>query len=381
MAGIIQTLVLTPPPTKILPFSHRILRSPSNHAAFRLNFHVSRSNLTPFACHDSDQIDGNGNKADKHSGSLKGSNWAKPLSNFVANNFLPLGDFTTFIFEIFISCGGGVALGIANPTLGCLADSYSLSKFSTFGIFVISGLTLHTGEIIAAADAWPVGIFGLVSILLFTPYFSRVIMQLQLQPQEFVRGLAIFCCMPTTLSSGVALSQLAGANSALALAMTVISNLLGILIVPFSISKFIGDGVGVSVPTKQLLKSLVLTLLIPLILGKMFRESFKGVADFVDNNRKNLSKISAILPVPWMQVSRSRSLLLMVKPAVFLGAIGMGVLLHLILLAFNALSIKSLSTLSGVVNQCFPRRKCQCCSPCRKPENSAYLPTNNAKVS
>ena len=34
---------------------------------------------------------------------------------------------------------GGVALGFANPTLGCLADSYSLSKFSTFGIFIISG--------------------------------------------------------------------------------------------------------------------------------------------------------------------------------------------------------------------------------------------------
>ncbi|KAK9912011.1 hypothetical protein M0R45_035885 [Rubus argutus] len=356
MAGIIQTLVLTPPPTKILPFSHRILRSPSNHAAFRLNFHVSRSNLTPFACHDSDQIDGNGNKADKHSGSLKGSNWAKPLSNFVANNFLPL------------ALVGGVALGIANPTLGCLADSYLcqnlahlgfLSSQVTIFLVLLCRLTLHTGEIIAAADAWPVGIFGLVSILLFTPYFSRVIMQLQLQPQEFVRGLAIFCCMPTTLSSGVALSQLAGANSALALAMTVISNLLGILIVPFSISKFIGDGVGVSVPTKQLLKSLVLTLLIPLILGKMFRESFKGVADFVDNNRKNLSKISAILLglVPWMQVSRSRSLLLMVKPAVFLGAIGMGVLLHLILLAFNALSIKSLSTLSGGSQSVFSKKE------------------------
>lgn len=348
MAGIIQSLVLSPPPTKILPFSHRILRSPSNHTAFRFNFHLSRSNSTPFkAGHHSDQIDGNGNKADKHSGSLKDSNWVKPLSNFVANNFLPL------------ALVGGVALGIANPTLGCLADSYSLSKFSTFGIFVISGLTLHTGEIIAAADAWPVGIFGLVSILLFTPYFSRVIMQLQLQPQEFVTGLAIFCCMPTTLSSGVALTQLAGANSALALAMTVISNLLGILIVPFSISKFIAYGVGVSVPTKQLLKSLVLTLLIPLILGKIFRESFKGVADFVDNNRKNLSKISAILLslVPWMQVSRSRSLLLMVKPTVFLGAIGMGILMHLILLAFNYLSVKSLSTLSGGSQSVFSKKE------------------------
>lgn len=39
--------------------------------------------------------------------------------------------------------------------------------------------------------------------------------------------------------------------------------------VPFSISKFIAAGVGISVPTKQLFKSLVLTLLIPLILGKV----------------------------------------------------------------------------------------------------------------
>ncbi|AQK71497.1 putative sodium/metabolite cotransporter BASS4 chloroplastic [Zea mays] len=44
-------------------------------------------------------------------------------------------------------------------------------------------------------------------------------------------GLAMFCCMPTTLSSGVTLTQLVGGNSALALAMTVASNLLGIIIV------------------------------------------------------------------------------------------------------------------------------------------------------
>lgn len=190
-------------------------------------------------------------------------------------------------------------------------------------------------------------IFG--SILLFTPFFSRVILQLKLQPQEFVTGLALFSCMPTTLSSGVALTRLAGGNSALALAMTVISNLLGILIVPFTISKFIAAGVGASVPTKELLKSLVLTLLLPLILGKVFRESSKGVADVADRNRKLLSVISAILLslVPWIQVSRSRSLLLMVKPAVFLVAVGMGALLHLVLLAFNALSMQSLSAVSG----------------------------------
>lgn len=81
-----------------------------------------------------------------------------------------------------------MGLGFANPTLGCLADKYSLSKFSTCGIFIISGvilyqfcyvqsslfspvdvalccgtgLTLRTEAIGAAVKGWPLGIFGLV---------------------------------------------------------------------------------------------------------------------------------------------------------------------------------------------------------------------------
>ncbi|GJV02673.1 probable sodium/metabolite cotransporter BASS4, chloroplastic [Tanacetum coccineum] len=114
------------------------------------------------------------------------------------------------------------------------------------------------------------------SMLMLTPLFSRVILQLHLQPQEFVTGLAMFCCMPTTLSSGVALTRLAGGNSALALAMTVFSNLLGIMIIPFTISRLIAGGAGTSIPADQLFRSLIVTLLIPLILGKVIRESFKG---------------------------------------------------------------------------------------------------------
>lgn len=50
------------------------------------------------------------------------------------------------------------------------------------------------------------------------------------------------------------------------------------------------------------------------------------VADFVDRNRKLFSGISAFFLslVPWIQVSKSRSLLLIVKPKVFLVAIGLG---------------------------------------------------------
>ncbi|KAL4611686.1 hypothetical protein ACB092_08G143600 [Castanea dentata] len=192
------------------------------------------------------------------------SNLTKALLNFTMTNFLP------------IALISGVVLGFANPTLGCLAHKYSLSKFSTSGIFFISGLKLQGGEFRAVAEAWPAGIFGLASILLLSPFFSSLILQVNLAPREFVTGLAIFSCMPTTLSSGVALTQLVDGNSALALAMTVMSNLLGILTVPFWISKFFADDFGVPIPTRELFWSLILTLLIPLILGKVPSSAFSS---------------------------------------------------------------------------------------------------------
>uniref|UniRef100_A0A2P2K7T6 Putative sodium/metabolite cotransporter BASS4ic n=1 Tax=Rhizophora mucronata TaxID=61149 RepID=A0A2P2K7T6_RHIMU len=90
-----------------------------------------------------------------------------------------------------------------------------------------------------------------------------------------------------------------------------------------------------------------------------FRESFNGLAEFVDQNRKLLSRISAIFLslVPWIQVSRSRALLLLVNPAVFLLAVGMGALLHIILLAFNSLAVKGLSAVSGGSRSIFTKEE------------------------
>ncbi|CAN6452503.1 unnamed protein product [Victoria cruziana] len=241
----------------------------------------------------------------------------QPVLDFAVANFLP------------IALLSGISFGLSNPGPGCLAHKYSLSKFSTFGIFLISGLMLRDAEIAAAKEAWPAGLFGVVSILFFTPLASQLVLKLQLTPQEFVTGLAIFCCMPTTLSSGVALTQLVGGNAALALSMTVISNLIGIMIVPFTLSNFLAAGTGVSVPSGQLFRSLILSLLLPLILGK----------------------------VPWIQISKSRSLLLMVKPTIFLVAVGMAALIHLAFLLWNALAIQGLNIAFGNDESVFTKKE------------------------
>jgi len=47
----------------------------------------------------------------------------------------------------------------------------------------------------------------MISILVFTPLAALVALRLPLHPPELAFGLAVFCCMPTTLSSGVSLTQ------------------------------------------------------------------------------------------------------------------------------------------------------------------------------
>jgi sodium/bile acid cotransporter 7 len=151
-------------------------------------------------------------------------------------------------------------------------------------------------------------------------------------------GLAIFCCVPTTLTSGVSLTQLAGANTALALALTVTSNLLGIFTMPYMLSALVGHVSGVSLPAGPLLKALVEILLIPLLIGKFIREIF-NVQDFVDKRKQKLSFLSIFLLslVPWMQTSCSRTMLLQLELTQLLAAIAIGMYVYIAILLFQLL--------------------------------------------
>lgn len=246
------------------------------------------------------------------------------ILDFAASNLLPLALIT------------GVVVGLVYPRSGQIAHQWGLSKWSTSGIFLISGLTLKTGDMLKVASAWPAALFGVVSILFITPLAALPILRLQLNPKELATGLAIFCCVPTTLSSGVSLTQVAGANTALALALTITTNLGGILTMPFLLSSLVGQSVGITLPAGPLLKSLVETLLLPLLLGKMIRE-FSGYANLLDEKKRYMSMISSLLLglVPWMQTSCSREMLLLVDPIQLLASIFCGIALHAVYVIFN----------------------------------------------
>jgi len=113
------------------------------------------------------------------------------MLTFLQKQFLPVG----------LIC---VALvGLSTPGPGIYMATLPTQYVAVSIIFFISGLLLRTDEILAAISAWPATLWGCVSILAITPVIGAMMaVRLPMEP-AFQIGLALFCCMPTTLSSGI----------------------------------------------------------------------------------------------------------------------------------------------------------------------------------
>ena len=109
------------------------------------------------------------------------------MLKFLQKQFLPVGLVTVAL------------IGLLLPGPGIYMAALPTQYIAVSIIFFISGLLLRTDEILAAVSAWPATLWGCVSILLLTPVIGALIaVRLPLEP-AFQIGLALFCCMPTTL--------------------------------------------------------------------------------------------------------------------------------------------------------------------------------------
>lgn len=88
-------------------------------------------------------------------------------------------------------------------------------------------------------------------------------------------GLTIFCLVPTTLGIGVALVRSCSGNEAIALLLTVATNMIGVLSMPLYLKllflNFDTGGLNLNINIPDLLLKLTLTILVPSILGKVRR--------------------------------------------------------------------------------------------------------------
>ncbi len=255
------------------------------------------------------------------------------MLKFLQKQFLPVGLLT-------------VALaGLAMPQPGIYMAQLPTQYIAVSLIFFISGLLLRTDEILVAVSAWPATLWGCLSILLITPLVGALIaVRLPLEP-VFQIGLVLFCCMPTTLSSGIALTAQARGNVALALLLTVLTNIVGIFTVPFALALLLNpvlQTVGpVELSVADLMAKLCLSILLPLAIGKYLRHF---VEDWANAQRTRLSLASnvALISVPWMKFSQSSERLAQVAPLELLLLVLSGLAIHGLYLLLNMGAVRVL---------------------------------------
>jgi sodium/bile acid cotransporter 7 len=272
--------------------------------------------------------------------SARGCSWAR-VKAFLIQQHLPLG---LAFFTLF---------GYLVPEPGRALAETPLNTISIVGIFLISGLQLQTSEVKEALKAYPGYIFGFLSILAISPLLCFWVSKWDLGPREFADGMALFMTMPTTISSGVLMTTEAKGNAALSVFLSAGTNLIGVATVPFFLATFLGAddsgagtgsggagdssvAVNVKLDPLDLLWKLLLTILLPLLIGKSLRY-FARVQSFVKAHKMKLKLFSSalLILVPWISISANADLLASVDAGPIFALLGVGSALHLLLFAFN----------------------------------------------
>ncbi len=249
-----------------------------------------------------------------------------------------------------ISLAVAISIGLAWPYPGDQISSYYFGDYrivptiNVCCIFLVSGLQLETAII---KDVFMEGrgiafAYGLTAILIITSCMGFVTYRIPFHESEFSFGLTVFSIVPTTLGTGITMVSEAKGNTGLALLLTVVSNLLGIITVPYILhliiltdkSKTIGTA---SLDQVHLLLGLVYQVLIPLTVGKVIQEVIPSVRPWVKRH-KTLMKVivcESVALIVWQSVSRSAEDILAIAWYTIFQLIAAGIILHVVFLSFN----------------------------------------------
>lgn len=205
-------------------------------------------------------------------------------------------------------------------------------------IFFIFGITLETSELKAAMRGWKVLLLGIISILVVTSITGFIFLNMDFRPREFGYGLAIFACAPTSLSSGVTVVIQGYGNHALALLMTVTTNILGIFIMPIFVKLLLSSSIkNIQVDAMDLLIKLGVSIIVPLTLGKALRDFCRPALYFAKKYKLPLYLFNnfQIIMIVWQTLSHSRHELLRQEPYDILFAIMGAIGQHFFFLVLN----------------------------------------------
>lgn len=161
------------------------------------------------------------------------------MLNFATQNYFLLG-MCFAVFAAYLHPGFGANGGPLKPEI-------TVSKLAVRVMFLISGLSLPLTELRAAVanvkanlliQSFIFGVAGFAVTFLVAPLLSS----LGVMNPSLINGLIILACLPTTIGTGVAMTNAAGGNAAVAIFHAVFSNVAGVVLTPALIFFYLGFG-------------------------------------------------------------------------------------------------------------------------------------------
>ncbi|KAG2453576.1 hypothetical protein HYH02_001794 [Chlamydomonas schloesseri] len=268
--------------------------------------------------------------------------WWPKIQDFIVENYLVIAFAVALTFALAYPVPGSYLVRIT-----VLGNVHIIQEINMFIVFFISGLALNTTELkkAMARESLPTVIFGWVMISIVTPILGFAMREIPLTPPAFSVGLTIFCLVPTTLGIGIALVRSCKGNEAIALLLTVGTNMLGVFLMPpwlrFLFLNY-DAGISLNINIPDLLVKLSITILVPSIIGKALRDLVKPVEEFAKKYRTALSMLSTtnLAFIVWQTLSGARNLLFEQRAGMIVSVIVLAAAIHVFYLIVNYLLVK-----------------------------------------
>ncbi|MEM1283638.1 MAG: bile acid:sodium symporter [Chlamydiota bacterium] len=157
-----------------------------------------------------------------------------------------------------------------------------INKFAVFVIFFMNGITLNNEVLFKAMRKFKVMAVIQCFCFLAAPLIAFLCIQTIFSPlkfpKEFITGIYILACLPTTIASCAIFTQLAGGDRSASLFNAVLSNFIGVLFGPYVLKQLLGiSGSSLDFSPLPIITELLYIIAIPLFVGQFIGNRFHHV--------------------------------------------------------------------------------------------------------
>ena len=177
-------------------------------------------------------------------------------------------------------------------------------------IFLLSGFTLSPEQLRSGlgdiAGVW----LAAVNIFIVAPLVAGLFGFIPMDTGIII-GMFLIAVMPSTLSSGVVMTDAAGGNAAHALMITIAANSLAVFTIPYALSLLlmtVGEFSAVHIDKTAIMLKIAFLVLLPLSAGMIFKLFLSDLYTRIGNKISIINQV-LILFIVWTAFSQTRGML------------------------------------------------------------------------